>query len=405
MAYIYDVDSKRYTTYTAPTSRVFEKLAPGIYELSYNPLTSEVSFTEKAPYELPGKIYGNAISRADRILTTHEDFTDRNTGVLLIGDAGSGKSLLAKVLANRFVTEVADGVVITFAQPYKGSLLERMLSDIKQPCLVLIDEFEKFYDRDDQKALLTVMDGGSVVDKLFVLTANDEGQVNRHIMNRPGRAHYCYRYHGLDEAFVRDYAAENIADKTQIEELVLLSYRVPGFSFDILKALISEANRFKETVMEAATHLNILIPAQRQEMEIWHLSRVTFDGVDMTHLFEVARIYEDARRYDDSMAIVPLKAFEKDVPPMFLNLDTSYITETSATSVTFSFNQRENGEIFKVVATCRKGFEAKGRAKKAGVGGQGANDGMRMRRLVSLNGQIPAPLKDVAQPVKNSVSA
>src|SRR5580693_7747383 len=48
-------------------------------------------------FSIPKTIYGNTKSLAERILTTAGD-RKNNTGVLLVGEKGSGKTLLSKIV-------------------------------------------------------------------------------------------------------------------------------------------------------------------------------------------------------------------------------------------------------------------------------------------------------------------
>ena len=48
-------------------------------------------------FEIPNKLYGNCLRHTDRILNTFMN-RDGSTGVLLTGEKGSGKTLLAKNL-------------------------------------------------------------------------------------------------------------------------------------------------------------------------------------------------------------------------------------------------------------------------------------------------------------------
>ena len=98
-------------------------------------------------FEIKGKVYGDTIRNTKRVLNT---FGDRpaTTGVMLAGEKGSGKSLLAKMIS---VEGAKDGIpTIVINAPWVGDKFNAFMQMIEQPCMVLFDEFEKVYDSDDQ---------------------------------------------------------------------------------------------------------------------------------------------------------------------------------------------------------------------------------------------------------------
>ena len=131
------------------------------------------------------------------------------------------------------------------------------MQDIDQPCVVLFDEFEKVYDRDGQEAILTLLDGVFPSKKLFVLTCNDKWRVDSHMRNRPGRIFYMINFVGLDEAFIREYCADNLNDKSHTDKIVNIASVFSAFNFDMLKALVEEMNRYNESPQDALRILNV----------------------------------------------------------------------------------------------------------------------------------------------------
>lgn len=378
--YAFNPDEQTYVVYNPPRAAIREKMEAGIYRLNVNPMTGTISFARQDMFELPSRIYGNAVERAGRVLQTFHSRPLSNTGVLLIGDAGSGKSLLAKLLCNTFVKEVPDGVVIIPDAPYTGSLLENILNDIKQPCTFFVDEFEKLYDQDKQNKLLTTMDGGAVTGKLFIKTANDIRRVNSHMLDRPSRFFYRYDFAGLDSEFIREYAEENLNDKGEVTSLLTLASQVPNFSMDILKSLIEESNRYGEPIMDAAVHLNLTLPRNRRNYETWHLSRLVIDGLDLTSKYETKRIYESLVRLDDDeLCLEPLPVPKKPkpengeaeasapvndepevptLPTLLVNCSRSAIKSADDERVVFRAIMNDSGRTFDVETVWRKGYGA-----------------------------------------------
>lgn len=199
------------------------------------------------------KLYGDTTRHADRIINTFNS-RDVSTGVMLNGEKGSGKTLLAKTLSLEAAKAGIPTLIINEA--WTGDKFNKFLQDIEQPCVVLFDEFEKVYDSQDQERALTLLDGVFPSKKLFVITCNDKWRVNEHMRNRPGRIYYMLDFKGLDADFIREYCEDVLEDKTHIEKIISIATLFEQFNFDMLKALVEEMNRYKETPQEALSMLN-----------------------------------------------------------------------------------------------------------------------------------------------------
>lgn len=201
----------------------------------------------------PKKLYGSTNNYAERILNTFK-LRDTSTGVLLSGEKGSGKTLLARELAIRGSLEGIPTIVVN--EPFKGDAFNKFIQDISQPSIILFDEFEKVYNKEEQNSILTLLDGVYASKKLFVLTCNDEFRINEHMRNRPGRIFYMLEFTGLEKDFISEYCEDNLNDKSHIEKICQLAGLFGQFNFDILKALIEEMNRYNETPQIALSMLN-----------------------------------------------------------------------------------------------------------------------------------------------------
>lgn len=274
-------------------------LPPTNYMVKANPATGALYFEELAPFPVPSKIYGDASQKADRILNT---FMDRSasTGLLLAGDKGSGKSMLGKLLSTR-AAERLQIPTIVINNPWVGEQFFQLIQTLEQPAIVMFDEFEKVYDKDDQQSILTLLDGSFPTKKLFILTCNDMYRIDEHMMNRPGRLFYSLRFTGLDSAFIREYSQDNLVDKSHVEGIVKIAAAFKSFSFDALQALVQEMNRYNETPRQAMEMLNISLDGQN---DFVFDVKIVIKGIDVD-------VAADEETTQDSLTPAPKKVKRK----------------------------------------------------------------------------------------------
>lgn len=215
------------------------------------------------------KYYGDCISNTKRILNTFAD-RENSTGVVLNGEKGSGKTLLAKNICIEAAKNDIPTIVINRA--WSGDAFNSLIQSIDQPCVVLFDEFEKVYDSDSQEQILTLLDGVFPSKKLFVITCNDKWRIDRHMRNRPGRIFYMIDFKGLGPDFIREYCSDNLKAKEHIDTIVRIASLFIEFNFDMLKALVEDMNRYNESPQEAIKLLNA-----KPEYEAGSGGMVTFE--------------------------------------------------------------------------------------------------------------------------------
>jgi hypothetical protein len=230
-----------------------EELPAGNYVIKKNEMTGQLYLETIDDFEIKGKQYGDLTRNTGRIMNT---FLDRpaTTGVMLAGEKGSGKSLLAKAVSIEAHKQGIPTIVIN--APWSGDKFNSFIQSIEQPVVILFDEFEKVYDRESQEAILTLLDGVFPSKKLFVLTCNDKWRVDAHMRNRPGRIYYMLDFKGLTADFIIEYCEDNLKAKQHTDKIVQIAGLFTEFNFDMLKALVEEMNRYDEAPEVALKMLN-----------------------------------------------------------------------------------------------------------------------------------------------------
>lgn len=236
-----------------------ESLPIGTYCINYHPCRKEYFLETIDDFQLKGKIYGDVLKNSDRILNTFLD-RPKSTGVLLVGEKGSGKTLLAQYISTAAAKEKAIPTIV-INKPYHGDEFNLFLQSIQEPVVILMDEFEKVYtmngDENYQEQILTLFDGVYSSQKLFLLTCNNKYLMDEHMMNRPGRLYYMLEFNGLEASFVEGYCRDNLLRKEYIPAITAISALFDSFNFDMLKAMVEDMNRYKEEPAEVLKYLNI----------------------------------------------------------------------------------------------------------------------------------------------------
>lgn len=250
----YVKDGSSFRPFKEENIDVHEVLPPGNYIIKSDAF-GNLFFESIASFEIPSKLYGDTTLYAERILNTYQ-LRGSSTGVLLTGEKGSGKTLLAKVIS--CLGHDLNYPTVVINTPFCGDKFNELIQGITQPCVVLFDEFEKVYDREKQQEILTLLDGVFPTKKLFLFTVNDKWGIDIHMHNRPGRIFYALDYSGLETGFITDYCNENLLEelKVHIPVLCQIATMFYAFNFDMLKAIVEEMNRYKESPPEVLKFIN-----------------------------------------------------------------------------------------------------------------------------------------------------
>lgn len=313
----YNRDSEGdYTRAPDTTFSRVDKIEPGIYELRVPLMGSPFLHRIADRKPIPPKIYGDAESLSDRIIKTYVDRRDKglNTGILLEGIKGSGKSLTSSISINKVID--AGGYCITVNKPYPGELLKDIIGTPAQPVVLDFDEFEKIYkadslsisdlarsmsgDRDTlvenirragvpsrqapnpaQESLLTFLSGGTTAGVLSIITVNDSSNINEFMRKRPSRIFYNVKYNGLSPDVIEAFSKDVLEDQKLIPEFVRKTSRIHNVSFDIITSIADDINRMKLGVTDSMAIMGF-------GAEAWERFRtiVLYRGKNVTGMFD-----------------------------------------------------------------------------------------------------------------------
>lgn len=215
-----------------------------------------------SPYggiEVPRKIYGELSAKYASMCINAFDFRDRSTGFLLSGISGSGKTLTAKMIAHKMMTERGYPVFL-IDRDTPGQALGDIFGKIKQPIVVIFEEIEKNYDEDDKaESLLTLLDGVIPGKRLTIATCNEPNKLPKWFKNRPSRFYYHIKYDGFEQRAVSDLLAECDTLSPERKRAVEFFARSADMAFDAVAGIVAELQCYDTTLEEAMSRLNIEI--------------------------------------------------------------------------------------------------------------------------------------------------
>ena len=191
-------------------------------------------------FKLPDKIHGLEKSFIDRVIKSF-NASSKNLGVLLNGLKGSGKTITSKIICNSIKLPV-----LTISEYFVE--LPDFINHIDFDCVILIDEYEKVFSRDDRGILLSAMDGvqAPASKVLFLLTTNDM-YVNQNLLNRPSRIRYVKTYGNLSKEAIIQIVNDELENKEFFEDTINVISRLPIITIDLILEIIKESNLHKDS--------------------------------------------------------------------------------------------------------------------------------------------------------------
>lgn len=240
-----------------------------------------VYLTDK--FVLPKKIYGNILEKVQYIWNVFAAPNGR-ASVLCTGSAGAGKSLLAKLLINAAVEthdispEPIEAIVVSEIEGCPE--LIQYLSTLDK-CVIMIDEFGKLFNNYDQQMMLTLLSDHNK-RRMFVLTENDSGYIQRFILNRPERVRYHFEFDRLENSVISEFCKDHNVPTEFMKDLLKLNMVNSKFNFDQLATLVEEATRSNRWDLAWLVEmLNLKVLKAKEQYKPISVSRIDDDSVSL----------------------------------------------------------------------------------------------------------------------------
>lgn len=281
-------------TLTEGNFDVMDSLDEGIYQTHQNPVNGEI-FLEKIGerFNFGFKLYGVDETLVNHVLNTYnKQETKKNIGVLLNGAKGTGKTVTAKLLANKLGLPV-----ILCDQPYTG--LEFFLASIDHDCVFLFDEFEKNFRMDcggDENCagenLLSIMDGVYNTEHchVFILTTN-ELNVNDNLLCRPSRIRYLKSFGDvIDHKVLESYVKDNLKNQEYFDEVMEFVDTLEIATIDIVKSIVEEINLHDVHIEEFKRFFNVKEAEYNYYTRTWQYDLGSEDVMDRKEFIKICKM-------------------------------------------------------------------------------------------------------------------
>ena len=202
-----------------------------------------VFLEEDGSLSLPKKVYTTKDDEifVKRVINYFNNTSKLSTGVMLSGIKGTGKTVMAKVIA-----EKSNLPIFVVDEDFPTHMINDFFRKFSTPVVVIFDEVDKHWDTED---LLGWLDGVQTnAKKLVLFTCNNEERVNCYLKDRCSRVRYSRHFEPNDNArFLKEILKDKGIEESDIDSIY--KFIVSNFnllSIDNILSFIDEKLMFPE---------------------------------------------------------------------------------------------------------------------------------------------------------------
>lgn len=301
-------------------------------------------------FDTPKKVYGDIMTNVTKIWNAYA-LEAKTTGCIMVGNSGSGKSLMGYILSNIAIINQLP-VVICTELDFTTETIQflSVLSD----CVIFLDEFKKNIGWSVEDKMLTMLADPKNTRKLFIITENDAARISSFIINRPERARYYFEFDKISPAVFKDYCKDfNIA--TAFYQELEDKYTIATvFSFDHLQAIVNEHLHYpNETLDSIIGILNVPIlrkplyikvkeviredDNKKLEFSVDEDSLTLIDYKNQSYRYIYLQVWETSKSKAD-----------KEEPLFKLDLKFNMLSQAGA-STSFVYEHRQDDKKYKII--------------------------------------------------------
>lgn len=226
-------------------------LTPGmVYNIIVDRFTDSLSLEESGRLSLPSKVYCTARDERfiDKVINSYNLSENGFTGVMLAGLKGSGKTVMAKMIANKSGLPIIN--IDKSIRPYILRNLVEKFGDTS--VCFLFDELDKVLEDYDDSVLLQVLDGSDTKGKHMILfTCNDDNEISEYLIDRCSRIRYWRKFDEMSPSLIMEVLNDKLNDKKEVKSLTdFIKDNFEVCSFDNIVSFVKEANDYPTTTFE-----------------------------------------------------------------------------------------------------------------------------------------------------------
>lgn len=216
----------------------YNEIPVGVYKISMSKQGFYLEYV-MSEFVFDYKIYGLQEDFINHVIKTYNEAQTGNLGILLNGTKGTGKTVAAKMIANRLHLPVI--IVQNMGQEMNLQMMNYLSTEINFDCVFFFDEYEKTFDKDT--TILSFMDGvyNSESRKVFLLTTNTLS-IDRNLIGRPSRILYLKKFGNLEIEAVSEFLDDTLNNKEYKQEVLEFINLLSISTIDILKSVVKEIN-------------------------------------------------------------------------------------------------------------------------------------------------------------------
>lgn len=223
-----------------PKGADYKLINGGVYDLKWDRFEGRAIFTENGKLNLPDKVYEleEDTTFKTRVLNNFNK-NDKSVGIMLAGTKGTGKTMLAKVIAKE-----SNLPIIIVDSQYPANRLVTFFKQFTTPVCIIFDEIEKNFDT---SSMLDFLDGvEKTTKKLVLMTCNNLNRVSEYLQDRCSRVRYIRKYTPTDNLAFLPMLIEDkqIKNAKEVEEFIKTKFKLP--SIDNINAFLNEIKELED---------------------------------------------------------------------------------------------------------------------------------------------------------------